>query len=387
MKLPLLEAIFNVDVLKEIRAVLQALTGTASFCTCGLSGEIRRPFHDTVGRGWTMPRVLHVGPCNARGGMATVMRTLAEHPPDGWSAELLATYSEGGVWSKWRAYRRARRELHRWLAGTAHEPSVVHVHVASDWSWRRKARLIRFAQQHGAATVIHLHSGAFASYLDERPRHQSRFQRLMNASSTVTVVLNDHWKDKFHAHVDGLLAIPNPMPEMVSPHLGERDADHLLLLGRPDPVKGHDFAVKLMSELRQARPQLRLSMTGVEEANAEGVEALGWVSEETKTQLLNTCSALLVPSAYEGQPMVMIEALASGCPVVVSSNVPSPPETVSVASYGDQTAWVQAVLEVLDRKNDPEGLASSVSEHCIERVQRSWGRVYDQALVNRTSDA
>jgi hypothetical protein len=30
-----------------------------------LGGEIRRPFHDTVGLGWTMPRVLHVGPCNA----------------------------------------------------------------------------------------------------------------------------------------------------------------------------------------------------------------------------------------------------------------------------------------------------------------------------------
>ena len=37
-----------------------------------------------------MRKVLHVGPCDTPGGMATVMRTLAEFPPEGWEAELLA---------------------------------------------------------------------------------------------------------------------------------------------------------------------------------------------------------------------------------------------------------------------------------------------------------
>ena len=57
-----------------------------------------------------MRKVLHVGPCNTPGGMATVMHTLAEFPPEGWEAELLASHALGGLWAKWRAYRRARRE-------------------------------------------------------------------------------------------------------------------------------------------------------------------------------------------------------------------------------------------------------------------------------------
>ena len=366
---------------------MQGLTSLASFYKRSMSGKICRLFHDTVGLGWVMPRVLHVGPCNARGGMATVMRTLAEHPPEGWSADLLPTYSEGGIWAKWRAYRRARKQLHRWIISGPSEHSVVHVHVASDWSWRRKAQFIQQAQQHSMAVVIHLHSGAFATYLAKRSRQRTLLTQLSNAPSTVTVVLNDHWKNRFASCVSDLRVVPNPMPENVGLHLGARDAEHLLLLGRPDPVKGHDFAVNLVSDLRQSRPQLRLSMTGVENIEADGVSALGWVAEEEKTHLLRTCSALLVPSSFEGQPMVVIEALASGCPVVVSSTVPSPPETVTVAKHADQGAWVRAVNEVLARPIDAQRLVLSVDAHRIERVQQTWANVYRQTLTSRTKEA
>lgn len=333
-----------------------------------------------------MRKVLHVGPCNAPGGMATVMKTLAEHPPDGWEAELLATYSSGGVWSKWKAYRSARR----WLKRRLSKPSsvdVVHFHVASGWSWHRKARLVQQAHRHSMTVIIHLHSGALASYLDSHPRHQARFHRLTRPASTVTVVLNHYWKDRFTPHAKTVDVVPNPMPANVNTQHEGREDEHLLLLGRPDPIKGHDFAVDLVSVLRQTRPQLRLSMTGVERVDADGVEALGWVSEKEKERLLKTCSALLVPSAYEGQPMVIIEALGSGCPVVASSNVPTPPETVVIAPYGDQAAWVEAVLDVIDRPLSPERLALSVDEHRIEFVQRSWADIYDQVLANRVSDS
>ena len=51
-----------------------------------------------------MRKVLHVGPCNTPGGMATVMQTLAEHPPEGWEANLLPSHAPGGPLAKWRAY-------------------------------------------------------------------------------------------------------------------------------------------------------------------------------------------------------------------------------------------------------------------------------------------
>ena len=47
---------------------------------------------------------------------------------------------------------------------------------------------------------------------------------------------------------------------------GLRDRDHLLLLGRNDPVKNHSMAIEIATKLRLQRPDLVLSMTGVEKS-------------------------------------------------------------------------------------------------------------------------
>ena len=62
----------------------------------GEGGEFVRGFFTPFPLVRGMRRVLHVGPCDTPGGMATVMHTLAEFPPEGWEAELLASHAPGG---------------------------------------------------------------------------------------------------------------------------------------------------------------------------------------------------------------------------------------------------------------------------------------------------
>ena len=47
--------------------------------------------------------------------------------------------------------------------------------------------------------------------------------------------------------------------------------------------------------------------------NEDAVEGLGWVTEEEKYSLLNESDVLIIPSQYEGQPLVMMEGLAAKC--------------------------------------------------------------------------
>ena len=72
-----------------------------------------------------MPKVLHVGPCETPGGMANVMRILAEHPPEGWQAELLPSHVNGSLWAKWRAYRTARKAFIQMLNDETQRPDIV----------------------------------------------------------------------------------------------------------------------------------------------------------------------------------------------------------------------------------------------------------------------
>ena len=74
-------------------------------------GEFARGFFTPSLLVVAMRRVLHVGPCDTPGGMATVMHTLAEFPPEGWQADLLASHAPGGLCSKCPAYRISLKEL------------------------------------------------------------------------------------------------------------------------------------------------------------------------------------------------------------------------------------------------------------------------------------
>jgi glycosyltransferase involved in cell wall biosynthesis len=151
-------------------------------------------------------------------------------------------------------------------------------------------------------------------------------------------------------------------------------------MGRHDPVKGHGFAEVLFRSLHQRDRDFRLTMTGQPHAHHEGVTALGWVSEAEKNHLLQSASLLLVPSDYEGQPMVMLEALSCGLPVCVSDRLLDVPPTVEVATYGDVNDWMCKVKTLLEQPPDVDELLAASSIHRPEAVSRVWGMHYDALL-------
>ncbi len=51
----------------------------------------------------------------------------------------------------------------------------------------------------------------------------------------------------------------------------------------------------------------------------ERVEFVGWLSEQEKIELLHSVDIFVLPSYHEGLPYAIIEAMASGLPIVASS--------------------------------------------------------------------
>ena len=323
-----------------------------------------------------MRKVLHVGPCDTPGGMATVMHTLAEFPPEGWEAELLASHAPGGLWAKWRAYLRARRELKRRCSDPGLRPDVVHVHTAADWSWRRKARLIGCLPVE-TGVVIHIHSGKFDAWLGKaESKRSASFTKTVQQTKSTVVVLSEAWKEALGPIIGEVLPISNPIPLNMVPSNEPRERNHLLLMGRPDPVKGHDFAIKVAQRLHQERPSLRLSLTGIEDTQHDFVHALGWVSEEEKVRLLQTASLLLLPSTFEGQAMVALEASACGLPIVAFKHLNSLPESASTAGP-EVEQWVSTISKLLDEPPKPTPV--NAHDHLAE-IQHQWNECYRSKL-------
>mgnify|MGYP001167991284 FL=1 len=295
-----------------------------------------------------MRRVVHVGPLMAPGGMASVIKLLAANPPEGWRASSCNTFSRRGSIQKLRRWQIAKKEI------KAGDFDLVHIHCAAGWSYKRKISIAKVAN---APVIFQIHSGKFD--IDAK-------SELKNYQ---VVCLSESWSEKLRPLIGDSISVSNPVSPQPIENV-ERE-NFTLLMGRNDPVKGHAFAYSLgLDDLR---------VTGVERT-PEGVTALGWVSEEEKWRLLQTAGCLIVPSEYEGQPMVILEALSVGCPVVASSNIPDLPDCVQAVDLGDEDGWKNAIANPIT-----EGLEEAVAKHHVEIVSKQWGEIYDRIIDSNAS--
>jgi glycosyltransferase involved in cell wall biosynthesis len=120
---------------------------------------------------------------------------------------------------------------------------------------------------------------------------------------------------------------------------------YFLFVGRLRIRKGVEVLLEAMSALRDRLPQARLLIAGDGEHRASlerraaelelgaAVRFLGRCDASRVRGLLRRARALVVPSIYEGMPLVVLEAMEAGVPVIASA-VSGIPEVVEDGGTG-----------------------------------------------------
>jgi len=277
-----------------------------------------------------MRKVLHVGPCNTPGGMAKVMEILSQNPPEGWQAEILSSHSPKNFIHKLRAWQKARK----WIKKNHKNYDIIHIHSAAGHSYRRKLNLAKLSHKLGIPVIFHIHSGQFDRFASKNKKIKSQL------GPFTKVVLSDYWKETLEPVIGTCHVLPNPIDEKIKfVSVENKKQKQMLLLGRKDPVKGHAFAMELARTMRNEG--WNLVATGITHQE-DGINGLGWVSEQEKRRLLEESAILLVPSAFEGQPMVILEGLAAGCRVLTSDNLSGFEECVEKLPMGIKS-WEESL--------------------------------------------
>ena len=100
---------------------------------------------------------------------------------------------------------------------------------------------------------------------------------------------------------------------------------YILAASTLEPRKNLPALVAAFGELRRRRPELTLALAGLagwerRPLEAEGVRLLGYVSDDELAKLYRGAAAFAYPSSFEGFGIPIVEALASGVPVVASQH-------------------------------------------------------------------
>lgn len=193
-----------------------------------------------------------------------------------------------------------------------------------------------------------------------------------------------------------------PVPNVVDtdvfvrPHTWPSSATpRLVTVGSLVEIKGHRHLVEALGRLRRAGRDLTLDVIGdgplrpqLEAlARTSGVDDLiafhGTKSKAEVAAALGRADAFVLPSLWENLPCAMLEAMATGLPVVATAvggvpEIVGPPQGILVTP-GSSEALADAISALVDRIGDYDrvGLrAKAVDGFGYEAIARRWASVY-----------
>ena len=161
----------------------------------------------------------------------------------------------------------------------------------------------------------------------------------------------------------------------------------LLAVGGFKPAKDHATLLKAFAIVRKERPvrlvilgegKLRQSLTSLAEdlGISEDLEMPGFV--ENPYQYMARASLFVFPSVFEGLGMVLVEALACGCPIV-SADCPSGPAEIleqgrfgTLVPMGQEQSLAQAIINALETPHNKEMLIARGREFSLDRATENY---------------
>jgi len=149
---------------------------------------------------------------------------------------------------------------------------------------------------------------------------------------------------------DKVTVTPHGVDPAFTPGDGTHD-DFLLFVGavqaRKDPLAALDVADRIGLPLVVAGPAKETELAL--ELRARGADVRGWVDKRELAELYRRAAALVLPSRYEGFGIPVLEAMASGTPVVLSGDEALREVAGDAGIYGDLASGVRTALDERER--------------------------------------
>jgi glycosyltransferase involved in cell wall biosynthesis len=295
--------------------------------------------------------------------------------------------------------------LTRWLARHVREFDLVHIHALFSYAALPAALLARRA---GVPYIVRPLGTLNRWGIENRRPWLKKLSFRILESRILASAAGIHYtseQELVEAGELGVSAHPLIIPNAVELPVGQAsgpvpsDRKVILFLSRIDPKKGLDLLLEAFVRVRSRCPDALLVLAGTGDptwvaalkntADRLGIAAnviwAGFLSGDDKWAALTTADVFVLPSYSENFGIALVEALACGCPVVLSDQVGIHRE-ITRAEAGLVTPCrveelAAAILNVLTdaalrRRMSENGVRLARQQFSLEAVSRQLAAAY-----------
>ena len=348
-----------------------------------------------------LPSIALVAPSlESIGGQGTQAHTLATQlQKEGYAVSFIPIepcFPPGLRWVRRYPYARTLLNQSFYLPSLLRlrRADVAHVFSASYWSFLlAPVPAILAARGLRKRIVLHYHSGEAEDHLAKWGALVHPWLRLVDE----TVVPSVYLRNVFTRHGYRARVIPNVV-DTSRFRYRERSPlrPHLLSTRNLEPHYRVDNTLEAFALLKAQYPDATLTVagTGSEEGRlcrlaasrgSDGIRFVGRVSPEDIPSLYGEADIFVNSSVVDNQPVSVLEAFASGLPVVSTStgdiaNMVRDGDTGLIVPPGDPCAMAKAVTSLLENPDRARCLArhakQELGQYSWSRVRQAWAAAY-----------
>ena len=325
-------------------------------------------------------RVLLVGEelHGGRGGIATVMRLILEHPYlQDKGVRFLTVFPALPAGSMWQ-------KTARWLSGivkflfVARSVDLIHLHHTVGRNLFLSGFLVMLGKAYQRKVILHNHAADFREFYQGQSRAGRAIVRHIFMKADANIVLSQSWLNWYQSIAPAarwirLYNVSEIIPDRSMLNSVDRHHPSILFLGRLEKRKGIydllDVIPKVLDEIPNAEFILAGDGDVAEIQNAVRARDLsarvsvpGYLDASQKAEVFGRAGIYVLPSYNEGLPMALLEVMAVGIVPIVTA-VGGIPEVVVngvngiLISPGDRQRLLEAIVYLYSEHKTRKELA------------------------------
>lgn len=275
-----------------------------------------------------MKKVYIIGPSKElKGGIATVINQIVNNKDisQKYIIKDIATIKNNKI----NDYVRAIIKVNKIEYG-----SIVHINMASNGSFFRKALIIRMVKKR-CKIVIHIHGGYFYNFYMNSSLIVRKYIKKTLESADKIICVSNYIKDNIEKIIDKsdkTILINNSIKlESIDINLNTKE-NILLFMGKLIEYKGIFDLLKVVKEIKEQLEMLNWKVYIAGEGNVKEVERIinkynlekivyfiGWISGDKKLKVLQKTKILLMPSYIESFGISCVEAMKYGNAIICTN--------------------------------------------------------------------